>query len=62
MGKGRTVALILLGVVVLGVVAAVLFSRFTDMDKATIAMATLALCSAVADTLAIVLYLRGGRK
>ena len=60
MGKGKTITVIVIGVVTLGVVAALLFSRYTDMNRGTIAMATLALCSAVADTLAIVLYIRGG--
>jgi len=60
--KAKTVLFIGLGVAALGIVTALLLSSLTGMDKGTIAMTVLALCSAIADTLAIVLYLRGSDK
>ena len=58
--RARTVLLVVLGLLVLGATAAFTLSSLTDWSTDTIAMATLTLCSSVADSIAIVQYLRGG--
>ena len=57
--KQKTVLFILIGVFTLALVLALILSSFTELDRITITVVVLTLCSSVADTLAIVLYLRG---
>lgn len=57
--KEKTVVFILIGVFTLALVLALILSTLTELDRMTVAVVVLTMCSAVADTLAIVLYLRG---
>lgn len=57
--RRKTVLFIVLGVMALAAVLSLTLSFFTELDRITIAVVVLTMCSAVADTLAIVLYLRG---